>query len=159
MALEEGASRGLGLHGLQEAEDENWDGIKRWYGGRVQQTVRVELVDGKPQLRLAPMEMRKSNRFARFLGSRRMLSLNLPKHWAGNDAEQLMKNKFVLCGRVFIPFCIKDTGAYLMEINEDLDRFPSESTDKHRISLQTLIEWHNPLHLNGKQVNITVSFL
>ena len=88
-----------------------------------------------------------------------MLSLNLPKNWAGNDAEQLMKNKFVLCGRVFIPFCIKDTGAYLMEINEDLDRFPSESTDKDRISLQTLIEWHNPLHLNGKQVNITVSFL
>ncbi|KAK7695210.1 hypothetical protein QCA50_002400 [Cerrena zonata] len=149
MALEEHENRGLGLHGLDEAENESWDGVKRWYGGRIQQTILVELVDEKPQLRLAPMEMRKSNRFARFLGSRRMLSLNLPKRWQGG--EKFMRNKFVLCGRVFVPFCVKDNGAYLFEINDDYQRNPNENADGYRISLQDLINWHNPLELNSKQ--------
>lgn len=150
MALEEGEQRGLGLHGLDEGEAENWDGIKRWYGGKIQQTVQVEMVDKQPQLRLAPMEMRKSNRFARFLGSRRLLSLNLPKNWDGG--ESFMRHKFVLCGRVFIPFCVKDNGAYLMEIDEDHERPPDDGADSRRRSLQEFIEWHNPLALNGKQV-------
>ncbi|CAL1694877.1 unnamed protein product [Somion occarium] len=149
-ALEENQHRGLGLQGLEEPDDD-WHGAKRWYGGRIQQTVELmKTSDKELQVQVQPMEMRKSSRFARFLGSRRMISLKLPAFY--ERANEVLRQKFILCGRVFLPFCVKDNGAYLMETDEDYHgRRPFEQGDQRRCSLQSFIGWHNPLELNGKQ--------
>ena len=67
-AILENAGRGLGLRGP-------WEGEQNWYGGIVQQVARLEEEGGRFKIRLCRLEMRKSYRFARFLGSRRLLRL------------------------------------------------------------------------------------
>lgn len=142
-----------------------WEGSTQqdWYGGKIQQIVRLVPHQNKSPngtlptfyMQLEPMRMGRSYRFARFLGSRRLLQMKLPKLW-NVDAEQLKKlfcQKFVLCGRVFVAFAVKDGKVCFVEINEDYGRSPSLPLgDNLRMSLETLVEWYNPMGLNGKQV-------
>ena len=148
-AILEGQSRGLGLRG-------EWKGVPDWYGGRIEQTVKLSKVGGDFTYRLVRPALKKSTRFARFLGSRRILKIKLPKNLRfekdGGVIEHLSR-PFVLCGRVFVPFASKEGNAYLMEVNEDEDRRPdSAQGDKARMSLWDFIQWHNPFALNENQV-------
>ncbi|KAI0352282.1 hypothetical protein OH77DRAFT_1428830 [Trametes cingulata] len=147
LAICEGRLRGLGLHG-------EWEGTEDWYGGKIQQVARLEEEHGEFRLVLAPMEMRKSNRFARFLGSRRILQVSIPREMRntrGDDLRKYFTRKFVLCGRVFVAFGAKDGKVFLMETNEDYERAARTPGDNQRMSLEEFVAWHNPMDKNGKQ--------
>lgn len=151
-ALVESNNRGLGLQG-------EWMGVRSWYGGQIQQICRLQRGSkASPSLKLilGKMEMMRSHRFARFLGSRRVLQIKLPDSYDDKTAEkELLSQKFVLCGRIFRVFACKEEKAYAMEVNEDYDRVPSESEgDLNRHSLEDFVAWHNPLHLNARQVRL-----
>ena len=140
--------RGLGLQG-------EWQGQANWYGGHIQQIARLEQTNGEFRLSLAKMEMRKSHRFARFLGSRRLLQISVPTslmYERGDTLRDFFRQRFVLCGRVFVVLGAKDNKAFLMECPEDYERYCSVPGDERRISLEDFINWHNPLSMNGNQV-------
>lgn len=151
-AIVEDATRGLGLMG-------DWEGETNWYGGRVQQIARLVKEDGKFTLQLAPMQkVGRSHRLGRYLGSRRVLQVKLPsdavyKEGIMGELKELLSKKFILCGRVFEAFSVKDEKVHLVETDENYQRRPKGSDgDGYRYSLRTLIEWYNPLGLNSKQV-------
>ncbi|OBZ68489.1 putative RNA-dependent RNA polymerase SHL2 [Grifola frondosa] len=150
-AIMENKGRGLGLHG-------EWQGDPKWYGGKIQQIVRlVEAEKGSSRpyrLFLEKMQKRKSNRFARFLGSRRVLQISIPKKLLHENIEALrsfLAQNFILCGRVFVAIGAKDGKVYLMEINQDHERKADTVGDQFRMSLEEFVDWHNPLSLNSKQ--------
>ncbi|KAI9067175.1 hypothetical protein FKP32DRAFT_1609566 [Trametes sanguinea] len=155
LAIREKRGRGLGLPqqrglGLQG----EWETAEDWYGGKIQQVARLEEQQGTLRLVLAPMEMRKSTRFARFLGSRRILQISIPKSMRYAQPDKLkdfLMNKFILCGRVFVAFGAKDGKVFLMETNEDYERGCRLPGDDQRMSLEEFIAWHNPMDKNGRQ--------
>ena len=148
-AILEGQSRGLGLRG-------EWKGVPDWYGGRIEQVVRLSKSNGQFTYRLDRPDRKKSTRFARFLGSRRIIKVKLSKdllYEKGDSVRDHLSGPFVLCGRVFVPFASKEGNTYIMEVNEDKDRTPdSTQGDDNRMSLWDFIQWHNPLDLNQNQV-------
>ncbi|EKM56512.1 uncharacterized protein PHACADRAFT_118286 [Phanerochaete carnosa HHB-10118-sp] len=152
-ALLEGKGHGLGLLG-------DWEGEKNWYGGRVQQLARIEkdAQQHKYYLQLGAMQkVGRSHRLARFLGSHRVLHVKIPKEALYEQKEMdalkdFLSHKFVLCGRVFVSFAVKDQKIYLVETDEDFERTADRKKGDHlRYSLEKLIEWYNPLDLNDKQ--------
>ncbi|KAI0327690.1 hypothetical protein GY45DRAFT_1256557 [Cubamyces sp. BRFM 1775] len=155
LAIAEGRLRGLGLpeqRGLSIQGD--WEGAKDWYGGKIQQVARIEEAPDGLQLVLAAMEMRKSTRFARQLGSRRILQIYIPHGLQATRADELkefLTKKFVLCGRVFVAFGSKEGKWVLMETKEDYERGPRTPGDDQRMSLEDFVAWHNPMAKNGKQ--------
>jgi RNA-dependent RNA polymerase len=144
----------------------DWQDQPNWYGGKIQQILRLvpqETADPGAykskqsafRLHLDEMEMGRSYRFARFLGSRRLLQLKVPKMWEVDweSLKQLLMQKFVLCGRVFVALAVKERKLYFVETDEDYDRDPKPSEgDQYRMSLEELIDWYNPMALNQKQV-------
>uniref|UniRef100_D8QL20 RNA-dependent RNA polymerase n=1 Tax=Schizophyllum commune (strain H4-8 / FGSC 9210) TaxID=578458 RepID=D8QL20_SCHCM len=170
-ALVEGKGRGLGLMGPWEEQGSAED----YFGGKIQQVVRLTR-EGKGEFSfsLLPMQAQKrSYRLARRLGSRRIVQVRLDKEYnnqakdkgkgKGNEkegeeeegvgvAEFLAQSKFVLCGRVFVPYASKDGSAYLVEVDEDYERKARTGCgDQHRLSLEKLIESENPWVMNCNQ--------
>ncbi|KAI0684677.1 RNA dependent RNA polymerase-domain-containing protein [Cytidiella melzeri] len=147
-AIIENTDRGLGLQG-------EWRGQANWYGGKIQQTVNMEYTPASHSfsLKLERMQMTRSHRFARFLGSRRILQIKLTGHQRDVVRERdFLTRKFVLCGRVFVAFSTKEEKVYLMEINEDYEREPLDiQGDQHRRSLEEFVQWHNPIEMNEQQ--------
>lgn len=148
-AILENKGRGLGGMGP-------WKGKDGWYGGRIQQVGRLVLVHNRFSIQLEKPEIRRSHRFSRFLGSRRILQVRMDdllyKH--GEEVRLLLSSsKFILCGRVFLPFHAKEGSMYLIETNQDFQRVASDQDGDHlRISLNDFVEWHNPLDSNSGQV-------
>ncbi len=148
-AIAEGRGRGLGLQG-------DFMGQQGWYGGKVHQAAMIQEADDGFHLALAQMQMGKSTRFARFLGSRRILLVSIPYYLVNSRAGELrafFAQKFVLCGRVFVAFSVKGTKVFLMETPEDYERATVVSGDDQRITLMDFIAWHSPMDHNGSQVN------
>jgi len=153
LAIVENQGRGLGTMG-------EWKGKDNWYGGKIQQVARVVKTAKSFKFELEKPEIRRSHRFARFLGSRRILQVRVPDNLMYDKVgaevrEFLTSGKFVLCGRVYVPFHAKEGSLYLFETNENIDRQadPAEG-DCHRLTLYEFVQWHNPLGLNSKQVSI-----
>ncbi|KAF9225222.1 hypothetical protein BS17DRAFT_794858 [Gyrodon lividus] len=149
VAIVENKGRGLGGMGL-------WKGKDAWYGGRIQQVGRLQRVQAGFSVQLEKPEIRRSHRFSRFLGSRRILQIKVPddllyKH--GDEVRVFLgSSRFVLCGRVFVPFHAKEGSMYMMETNQDYERTASLlDGDQFRISLKGFVDWHNPFHLNSNQ--------
>lgn len=103
----------------------------------------------------------RSHRFARFLGSRHVLQLNVKDKFGVSYPDLkgwLAGHKFVLCGRVFVPFATKESKAgakiFMVETSEDYDgRKMSEGQgDQYRLSLTEFVNWYNPIELNQEQV-------
>ena len=149
--------RGLGLYG-------DWapwyDGSgEDWYGGRITQSARLVEEYGQFKVYLdTPTYGKNPPRFARFLGSRRMLRLSIPPRVDKDRLRNLLARKFVLCGRVFIALRPKEGKGgqawkvYLIEVNENVDRRPKDSEGDHRrLTLREFVRWHNPIELNDKQ--------
>lgn len=141
-----------------------WHGVENWYGGRVQQIARLSEFNDKTgamKITLDRLEMGRSNRLTRFLGSVSVLQIRIKKELVTRHGEALIKalaQRFVLCGRIFLPFHAKENKVYLVEVNEDFERRPVASLgDGARLSWNTFIKWHNPLELNAKQVRYLVS--
>ena len=152
-AILENCGRGLGLMG-------EWEGEPNWWGGQIQQILRLaKAPSGSPEqyvVHMERLESRRSNRIARFLGSRRVSQMRVNADLMNKERNKLLNfllQSFVLCGRIFRPFASKDGSLYLMETNLDFERTANEDFgDQHRISFAQFVNWHNPLHLNSKQV-------
>lgn len=155
-AIIEGKSRGMGL-----IEGE-WHGVQNWYGGKIQQVARIIIAEHKQDspfsLRLEKLEKKKSNRFARFLGSRRLLQVKIPEKSMfalGQQIREFLTQRFVICGRIFVPFCAKDSKVYMMEVNENFQRKTCGICgDSARIPLLIFLDWHNPPVTNRQQVSV-----
>ncbi|KIJ13767.1 hypothetical protein PAXINDRAFT_135617 [Paxillus involutus ATCC 200175] len=148
-AILENKGRGLGGMGP-------WKGRDAWYGGRIQQVGRLQRTRGVFSIQLEKPEIRRSHRFARFLGSRRIFQVRVVDdliHKHGDEVRSLLSSrKFVICGRVFVPFHAKEGSIYMMETNQNYGRITNLlEGDQFRISLKGFVDWHNPLHLNSKQ--------
>ena len=137
----------------------HWLGKSNWYGGQIQQVATLKRLapkDGQPQfhITLGKMQMTRSHRFARHLGSRRLLQIKIADMYQDLSAErEYLRQKFVLCGRIFRPFSVKDGKVYAVEVNEDYQRNPNDREgDRFRYSLEEIVRWHNPLNLNDQQV-------
>ena len=150
--------RSLGLYG-------DWayfpaaDCFPDWYGGRVLQNARLvpDKRPGKFKVQLEAMEYRRdSTRIARFLGSRRILHLGVADTLLFKDehgVKQFLNQKFILCGRVFVALKSKEGKVYLVEVREDYERQPQLGDgDNKRKTFQEIIDWHNPMNGNEKQV-------
>jgi hypothetical protein len=126
-----------------------WEGVADWYGGQIQQIGRVFKDGDSYKIVLEPLEKMRSYRFARFYGSRRFLQLRIPDDILKNENEKVkafLTKKFILCGRVFLPFHAKDSHLYMVETNEDFDRTSQEwCGDQFRMPFRDFINWHNPL--------------
>lgn len=153
--------RGLGVYGDFEHETD-------WHGGRVLQIARLvpsQSPDADTPYRIqleVPEYQKASTRFARFLGSRRMLRLSINPDLIYREEEQIrqfLTQKFVLCGRTFRPLKPKDGKVYMVEVSEDFDRVPRDDEGDHRrLTFEQIIEWHNPMEFNLNQVRL-VAFL
>lgn len=135
-----------------------WKGKDDWYGGRIQQVGRLVQAHGRFSIQLEKPEIRRSHRFSRFLGSRRILQVRVAddlmyKH--GDDIRMVLSSsKFILCGRVFLPFHAKEGSMYLLETNQSHERVPNNHDgDNLRLSLKDFINWHNPFERNDQQVS------
>ncbi|KAG2141030.1 RNA dependent RNA polymerase-domain-containing protein [Suillus clintonianus] len=150
LAIVENKGRGLGTMG-------QWEGKDNWYGGKIQQVARVVKAGASFRFELEKPEIRRSHRFARFLGSRRILQVRVPDNLTYDKVgsalrEFLISSKFVLCGRVFVPFHAKEGSMYLLETSENIDRQSTfNDGDSHRLTLYNFVKWHNPLRLNSTQ--------
>lgn len=156
-AIVEGKRRGLGCF------SDNDDG---WFGGKIQQRIRLAL-DAKPiqsmdritdrfVFKMAPLEKGRSNRFARFFGSRRLVQISVHKDiiYKHMDALMMFLTKgLVINGRVFRAFFAKDNNVYLTETAETYERRPNPVEGDHlRLSLLNFIDWFAPLRNNNNQV-------
>ena len=135
-----------------------FQGVSDWYGGKIQQIGRL-LKDGSSyKIKLERLESRRSYRFARFYGSRRLLRIRVTEDLLRkerDDIKQFFKHKFILCGRVFVPFHAKEQNVYMVETNENYGRKGHSWCGDHvRLSFSEFINWHNPLDVvkNTKQV-------
>lgn len=148
-AIMENKGRGLGLMGT-------WEGVADYYGGRIQQSVHMIKRDGKIMFELQPLEMSRSTRIARDLGSSRIIALKVAEdliRYQENTVRQLVSGKFVFCGRVFIATPPKDKTLYLIETNSTEFRASYEYCGDHfRPSFDEVVLRYNPLHLNYNQV-------
>lgn len=122
---------------------------QNWYGGQIQQPARLTGENGNYKIILEPMEKRRSHRFARFYGSRRILQLRIPEETLRKENEKVLKfltRSFVLCGRTFVPFHSKEGSLYMVETNQNYGRSPMDFFgDQHRLPFHAFINWHNPL--------------
>ncbi|KAF8131526.1 RNA dependent RNA polymerase-domain-containing protein [Boletus edulis] len=149
-AIIENQGRGLGGMGL-------WEGKDDWYGGRIQQVGRL-VREGPTRfsIQLEKPEIRRSHRFSRFLGSRRILQVRVVDdlmYKCGDEVRTfLSSSRFILCGRVFLPFHAKEGSMYMMETDQNYERLPNDQDgDRLRMSLNDFTNWHNPLQPNSHQ--------
>lgn len=146
----ENRGRGLGLFGA-------WEGKEGWYGGRIQQIAMLRRRPGAKgyNITLDRLQLGRSNRVTRFVGSRSILQVRIEQKLVREESSKLMDflaRRHILCGRVFHPFYAKENKVYLVECS-DHERTPKASEgDQYRLSWDKFIEWHNPFDLNAKQV-------
>ena len=139
-ALMEKCDRGLGLMG-------DWESEVNWYRGCIQQLVHVKKTTSQYSLQLGAMQkVGRSHRLARYLGLRRVLQIKLPEKMLYNQKEMnelkdLFAYKFVLCGRVFVAFVVKDQKVYLVKTDEDFEHMADYNKgDELRFSLEDLVK-------------------
>ena len=104
-AILENRGRGLGLMG-------EWGGEPNWWGGKIQQILRLaKMPSGSYVVLMERLESCRSNRIARFLGSRRVGQMRVDTDLVNKERGKLLEfllQCFVLCGRIFRPFASKD---------------------------------------------------
>jgi RNA-dependent RNA polymerase len=70
-----------------------------------------------------------------------------------HGVKQFLNQKFVLCGRVFVALKSKEGKVYLVEVREDYERQAQlKEGDNKRKTFWEIINWHNPMDRNKKQV-------
>jgi RNA-dependent RNA polymerase len=118
----------------------------------------------KLKIQLEAMEYRKdSTRIARFLGSRRILHLGVTDSLLFKNelgVKRFLNQKLILCGRVFVALRSKEGKVYMVEVSEDHERQAQlKEGDNKRKTFQEIIDWHNPMDKNMKQVCSANSYL
>lgn len=159
-ALVEAKFRGLGFPPSDPSN--GWEGPCDWYGGQIQQIVRLTRAkEGKFSLTLCRMQKTRSHRFARYHGSRHILQMKIVDTRGDLEEEKkFLQQNFILCGRIFVPFSVKDGKVYMLEIDEGYGRGSSDlEGDDHRYALDAFVMCHNPIALNMGQVCSSLFFL
>ena len=138
------------------------EGAPNWFGGQIQQIVRLNKGPTGFYITMEPLESTRSHRFGRFLGSRRFVQMRIDSNALQRERDEViayLSRDFIICGRVFRPFTSKDDSVYLVEttLNHELRLPRAEEGDTLRMSYGEFIEWHNPLDRNFGQAN-TFSF-
>jgi hypothetical protein len=78
---------------------------------------------------------------------------------SGDEVIKFLTKKFVLCGRIFVPFQSRDEGLYMVETNEDYGRNGAAwGGDAYRMSFNEFINWHNPIEKNYEQVRAEYNY-
>ncbi|KIY67534.1 hypothetical protein CYLTODRAFT_422415 [Cylindrobasidium torrendii FP15055 ss-10] len=134
----------------------NFHGEPGWFGGRIQQLAHLkQLPDDTYKVVLQPLEMVRGNstRFARYLGSRRILKLSVTDKLLRQEGVQnYIRQIFVVCGRMFVPWVSKEGSLYLVETDQNHERDSCKSLGDHfRKSYASIFEWHNSPTLNQSQ--------
>jgi RNA-dependent RNA polymerase len=142
----------------------DWHGASNWYGGKIQQILRLRKSDSPAspyEIVMEKLESTRSNRFARFLGSTGIAQMRIDKKHLQGDRERVhavLSQNFVVCGRIFRPFASKDDSMYMMQTTTNFERASDEFFgDQHRFSFAEFLTWHNPLALNSNQVRFPSS--
>ena len=103
--------------------------------------------------RLQKLHKGPSCRVTRFYGSKRVIRVSVPDSITKSGGERLLgffTQRFLFNGRVFQALYSKDSTVYLVETS----RLPCLEPDPRLKSLWRLINWHNPIESNSKQVRI-----
>jgi len=83
-----------------------WEGEDDWHGGQIQQIARLVKIGNDYSIKLEALEMRRSTRFARHVGSRRLLQIRIDDGLLSGEPREgtikFLSRKLVLNGRVFI---------------------------------------------------------
>ncbi|KAG8736101.1 hypothetical protein FRC12_017776 [Ceratobasidium sp. 428] len=130
-----------------------------YFGGKIDQIVRLEIEGGKFKFIMQPPKKDKSYRFRRFAGSRRLCDVRFSEE-VGKRSKDIInffaREAIVINGRIFRAYYAQKTTVHLIETNETNYR-PADPLfgDEYRLSLKDFIEWHNPLYANPKQVSTT----
>src|ERR1700734_536177 len=102
----------------------DWEGETNWWGGRIQQIVRLAKAPPESAQRyvlyLERFENRRYHRFGRLLGSPRITQVRIDNYLMNKERDQLLEfllQNFVLCGRIYRPFALKAGTLYLMQPN------------------------------------------
>ncbi|QRV80332.1 feruloyl esterase B [Ceratobasidium sp. AG-Ba] len=130
-----------------------------YFGGKIDQIVRLTLERDKFKFTILPPAKSKSFRFRRFTGSRRLLEVRFSTQADQHNRIKSMdvfdfftKKAIVINGRVFRAFYAREKAVHLVETNEEQFR-PADPLfgDDHRMSLTDFIQWHNPVYANPNQ--------
>lgn len=141
-ATVENKGRGLGCMGAFEDQ-------QHWYGGKIHLAASVSYVTRKQgdlrppfKITLLPLAYGISSFHSRLLpfGVMRLGISGDLKYDAKNESlRKFLAQKFVLSGRVFIPFVTKEDKAYLMQTDENYERCSHNYYgDQHRIRWRNL---------------------
>lgn len=127
------------------------------FGGRIKQRIHLGISkNGAFKFTLQQPVKSKSNRFARFLGSRRLIECYFSRDDAQTHGKDIISffahKKLLINGRLFQAFYGHEHKVQLMEIREDFGRKPQEVLgDLNRISWMEMVNWHNNLEFNSAQ--------
>jgi hypothetical protein len=153
-ALRENPYRGLGFD--ENNEPLGWHGGKVLFHAKLHNTSR----DSKSptyKLTLEPAELSFSHSFARRFGSKHFLRLKLTKDVLNKSDKLLdyLRRPLILCGSVFRAFFAKSHNIFYVKTNEGTNgnSILSNEPVPGVMSFLEFINWHNPLHLNSKQVS------
>ena len=138
--------------GFQDCDD------PEWFGGKISFRGSIKYENSKFKIVLDPPELGTSDRFARAFGSKSRITLKASST-RGCTKEILLpflKRPFVIWDVVYRAFLEDDGTVFLIATNEVLDntteRIDPTKKEPSRMDFMTFINWHNPLHLNPKQV-------
>lgn len=109
-------------------------------------------------LKLEKIQLGRSHRVSRLLGSRRVLQVSIHERTINsteNHLREFFSQRFVLNGRIFQAVLAKEKTVHLIETGDLFSSDglpPSHLTNSGRLSLLEFIRWHNPMEFNKKQV-------
>ncbi|KAG1818901.1 hypothetical protein EV424DRAFT_1619016 [Suillus variegatus] len=151
LAIVDNKGHGLGTMG-------QWEGKDYWYGGKIQQVSRVVKAGTSFNLELEKLEIRRSHTFSRFLGFQRILKARVPDRVTYDKvgsflAKFFISRKFILCGRVFVPFHSKEGNVCHFQTNQNIDRQTNLGEGySHRLTLYQFLNRHNHLRCTLKGI-------
>ncbi|KAG9121227.1 hypothetical protein FRC07_002909, partial [Ceratobasidium sp. 392] len=140
---------------LREGSTTRLGGDGGYFGGKIEQTIRLEMTNGRFKFTIQPPSKDKSFRIRRRMGSRCIFKVSITEELCRafrKTIDFFVKNALIINGRVFRAYYAQNKSIHMVETNETRYR-PADPLfgDQYRMSLQEFIEWHNPLYANPTQ--------
>ena len=153
-ALRKSPYGGLGFD--ENNEPLGWNGGQILFHAKLHNKSR-DSKNPEYKITLEPAELSFSHSFSRRFGSKSFLRLKLTKAVLNNGEKLLeyLRRPVILCGSVFRSFFAKNHNVFYIKTNEGTngDSILSNAPVPGVMSFLEFINWHNPLHLNSKQVS------
>ncbi|KAG2045920.1 hypothetical protein BDR06DRAFT_977863 [Suillus hirtellus] len=123
-----------------------WEGKDYRYRGKIQQVATVVKAGTCFKLEREKPEIRRSHLLSRVLWFRQILQARMPNTLTydnvGSDLRKyFISRKFVLCGRVVVPFHAKEGNVCLFKTNQNIDKQTNlREGDSHRLTLYQFVK-------------------